>query len=300
MKSIAFYILILLLSCEVYSQGLHRGVWGSGGTTATSGNTTIHGTVSQTAIGRSINQKGGVQSGFWYTLYGKLPRYDAGFLVVIPKFSAKAGDLVDMPVILETSTNLRYAKYWNFEGRIEFNATVLEPISNYDSYSRNGDTGIITFSGKSLDTAGIIKKISFKAKLGNIAISDVNLLSFTVKEYPKGTILTKNGEFSLEDLCYADGNPRLIFSLKQGLALFAYPLPASEKLTVKAETVELGNTEILLVGTDGKIISTLFSGLLKPGLHELPINTEYIPSGSYFLMMKTPSDLMSAPCIISK
>jgi hypothetical protein len=101
-------------------------------------------------------------------------------------------------------------------------------------------------------------------------------------------------------LCYADGNPRLIFSLKQGLALFAYPLPASEKLTVKAETVELGNTEIFLVGTDGKIISTLFSGLLKPGLHELPINTEYIPSGSYFLMMKTPSDLMSAPCIISK
>ena len=301
------YILAICtsLSIDVYAQKSMRGVWGSGGTTATSnnvksGNPIIHGTLSQTAIGRSAEKSGEVRSGFWYTMRSSLPKNQIGIIVVLPIFSGKAGQTVEMPIIIESSQKLPFGKLWTFTGSFTFNATVLEPVAGFDSYTRKNDTGTIVFSGTSTDTAGIIKKITFKVKLGNEAISKLNWSSFVITEYPTASIIKKDGEFQLEDLCYTDGKPRLIGTLKQGLALSAYPLPATGPLTVATSVVEQGITEIVMFAPDGKMVATLYEGSLKPGYHELTIDTELIPSGTYFIVMKTPSDLLTTPCIIAK
>ncbi len=299
---ILIYIALLLgiLHYDSLAQKRMRGVWGGGGTTATSGTKTIHGTLSQTAIGRSFSDSGEVRSGFWYTMRAKLPASNAGIIVVIPTFSGKAGATVEMPIIIESSVRLPFGKVWSFSGTFHFNATVLEPIAGYDDYLRVLDKGTVKFSGTSSDTAGIIKKITFRVKLGNEAISPVAWDSFAIAQFPRATVIKKDGEFQLEDLCFTDGKPRLIGTLKQGLALSAFPLPAKGNLTIAASTVEKGISEIFMYSPDGKLVTTLYSGELKPGYHELPIDTEYIPSGSYFLMLKTPSDMLTTPCIIAK
>jgi hypothetical protein len=284
----------------VLAQKTMRGVWGSGGRTATSGTNTIHGTLSQTAIGRSFSDSGEVRSGFWYTMRSTMPKSNAGLIVVIPIFSGKAGATIEMPIILESSVKLPFGKVWSFSGIFHFNATVLEPIAGYDDYSRVLDIGTVKFSGTSTDTTGIIKKITFRVKLGNEAVSPVTWDSFAIAQYPKATIVKKDGEFQLEDLCFVDGKPRLIGTVKQGLALSVYPLPAISNLTVAASTVEKGITEVYMYTPEGRLIHTLFSGELKQGYHELPIDVTYIPSGSYFLMLKTPSDMLTTPCIIAK
>jgi hypothetical protein len=299
---ILLYI-VLLIAVHLYeadAQKTMRGVWGGGGRTAKSGTKTIHGTLSQTAIGRSFSDSGEVRSGFWYTMRAKMPVYDAGIIVVIPTFSGKAGATVEMPIIIESSVRLPFGKLWSFSGAFHFNATVLEPVAGYDDYTRILDVGTIKFSGTSTDTAGIIKKITFRIKLGNEAISPVAWDSFTIAQFPRATVIKKDGLFQLEDLCFTDGKPRLIGTLKQGLALSAFPLPAKGSLTIAASTVEKGISEILMYSPDGKMITTLYSGELTPGYHELPIDTEYIPSGTYFLMLKTQSDMLTTPCIIAK
>ncbi|MGA1306923.1 MAG: hypothetical protein ACO30M_03395 [Candidatus Kapaibacteriota bacterium] len=277
-----------------------RGVWGAGGTTAKSGNTVIHGTLSQTAIGRSFEKSGEVRSGFWYTMRSSLPKNNVGIIVVLPVFSGKAGQTVEMPIIIESSQKLPLGKLWTFTGSFTYNATVLEPVSGYDSFTRLNDTGTIVFSGSSTDTAGIIKKITFRVKLGNEAVSQVNWTSFSIIEYPTASIIKKDGQFQLEDLCYTDGKPRLIGTVKQGLALSAFPLPAKGSLTVATSVIEQGVTEIIMYSPDGKMISTLYDGIIKPGYHELNIDTEFIPSGTYFIVMKTPSDILTTPCVIAK
>lgn len=299
---ILIYIALLfgILHLDALAQKSMRGVWGGGGRTATSGTKTIHGTLSQTAIGRSFSDSGEVRSGFWYTMRANMPASNAGIIVVIPTFSGKAGATVEMPIIIESSVRLPFGKVWAFSGTFHFNATVLEPIAGYDDYSRILDKGTVKFSGTSTDTAGIIKKITFRVKLGNEAISPVAWDSFSIAQFPRATVITKDGLFQLEDLCFTDGKPRLIGTLKQGLALSAFPLPAKGNLTIAASTVEKGISQIFMYSPDGKLISTLYSGELKPGYHELPIDTEYIPSGSYFLMLKTPSDMLTTPCIIAK
>ncbi|MFZ9761587.1 MAG: hypothetical protein ACO3DH_09035, partial [Candidatus Kapaibacteriota bacterium] len=150
------------------------------------------------------------------------------------------------------------------------------------------------------DTAGIIKKITFRVKLGNEAVSQVNWTSFSIIEYPTASIIKKDGQFQLEDLCYTDGKPRLIGTVKQGLALSAFPLPAKGSLTVATSVIEQGVTEIIMYSPDGKMISTLYDGIIKPGYQELNIDTEFIPSGTYFIVMKTPSDILTTPCVIAK
>ena len=193
-----------------------------------------------------------------------------------------------------------FGKLWTFTGSFTYNATVLEPVSGYDSFTRLNDTGTIVFSGSSTDTAGIIKKITFRVKLGNEAISQVKWTSFTITEYPTASIIKKDGQFQLENLCYTDGKPRLIGTVKQGLALSAFPLPAKGSLTVATSVIEQGVTEIIMYSPEGKMISTLYDGIIKPGYHELNIDTEFIPSGTYFIVMKTPSDILSTPCVIAK
>lgn len=291
---------ITLLSFEAHAQKYMRGVWGSGGTTATSGSTTIHGTLSQTAIGRSFERAGEVRSGFWYTMRSSLPNNKVGIIVVLPVFSGRAGATVEMPIVIESSNRLPFGTIWSFTGSFTYNATVLEPVSGHDSFTRTNDVGTIQFSGTSTDTAGIIKKIIFKVKLGNEAMSAVTWNSFLINEYPQAAIIKKDGQFQLEDLCFTDGKPRLIGTMKQGLALSAFPLPAKGSLTIAMGVVEQGPTEMLLYAPDGKHIATLYQGNIKPGYHELLIDTELIPSGSYFIMMKTPSDLLTTPCIIAK
>jgi len=296
------YILAICtsLSIDVCAQKSMRGVWGAGGTTAKSGNTVIHGTLSQTAIGRSFEKSGEVRSGFWYTMRSSLPKNNVGIIVVLPVFSGKAGQTVEMPIIIESSQKLPFGKLWTFTGSFTYNATVLEPVSGYDSFTRLNDTGTIVFSGSSTDTAGIIKKITFRVKLGNEAVSQVNWTSFSIIEYPTASIIKKDGQFQLEDLCYTDGKPRLIGTVKQGLALSAFPLPAKGSLTVATSVIEQGVTEIIMYSPDGKMISTLYDGIIKPGYHELNIDTEFIPSGTYFIVMKTPSDILTTPCVIAK
>lgn len=299
---VILYIIGMLgcLSIDANAQKSMRGVWGAGGTTAKSGNTVIHGTLSQTAIGRSFEKSGEVRSGFWYTMRSSLPKNNVGIIVVLPVFSGKAGQTVEMPIIIESSQKLPFGKLWTFTGSFTYNATVLEPVSGYDSFTRLNDTGTIVFSGSSTDTAGIIKKITFRVKLGNEAVSQVNWTSFTIIEYPTASIIKKDGQFQLEDLCYTDGKPRLIGTVKQGLALSAFPLPAKGSLTVATSVIEQGVTEIIMYSPDGKMISTLYDGIIKPGYHELNIDTEFIPSGTYFIVMKTPSDILTTPCVIAK
>lgn len=299
---LVLYILILSSFCclELFAQKQMRGVWGSGGTTAKSGQTIIHGTVSQTAIGRSKLNTNEVKSGFWYTTRSRLPKSSPGLIVVIPTFSGKAGETIEMPIILESSVALQYGREWKFKGTFHFNATVLEPISGFDSYARANDIGTLDFSGNSRDTAGIIKKITFKVKLGNQPISPVAWDTFSIAQYQTATIIRKDGEFQLEDLCFTDGKPRLIGTVKQGLALSAFPLPAKGTLTIATSTVEKGISEIFIYSPDGKLVTTIFLGELNQGYSELPIDTEYIPSGTYFIVLKTPSDMLTTSCIIAK
>jgi hypothetical protein len=296
------YILAICssLSIDVCAQKSMRGVWGAGGTTAKSGNSIMYGTLSQTAIGRSVEKSGEVRSGFWYTMRSSLPKNQIGIIVVLPIFSGKAGQTIEMPVIIESSQKLPFGKVWAFTGSFTFNATVLEPVGGFDSFTRKNDTGTIVFSGTSTDTAGIIKKITFRVKLGNEAVSQVNWTSFSIIEYPTASIIKKDGQFQLEDLCYTDGKPRLIGTVKQGLALSAFPLPAKGSLTVATSVIEQGVTEIIMYSPDGKMISTLYDGIIKPGYQELNIDTEFIPSGTYFIVMKTPSDILTTPCVIAK
>jgi hypothetical protein len=296
------YIFVLITCCsfQTFAQKQMRGVWGSGGTTAKTGQKIIHGTVSQTAIGRSKLNTNEVKSGFWYTTRSRLPKSNVGMIVVIPTFSGKAGETVEMPIILESSVSLQYGREWKFKGTFHFNATVLEPIGGFDSYNRVNDIGTIDFTGNSRDTAGIIKKIAFKIKLGNQPISPVTWDTFSIAQYQSATIVRKDGEFQLEDLCFTDGKPRLIGTVKQGLAISAFPLPAKGTLTIATSTVEKGLSEILIYSPDGKLVSTIYRGELNQGYNEMPIDTEYIPSGTYFLLLKTPSDMLTTSCIIAK
>jgi hypothetical protein len=137
-------------------------------------------------------------------------------------------------------------------------------------------------------------------KLGNQPISPVAWDTFSIAQYQTATIVRKDGEFQLEDLCFTDGKPRLIGTVKQGLALSAFPLPAKNTLTIATSTVEKGISEIYIYSPDGKLVSTIFRGELNRGYNEMPIDTEYIPSGTYFLLLKTPSDMLTTSCIIAK
>ena len=125
---LVLYILITYSLCcfELFAQKQMRGVWGSGGTTAKSGQKLIHGTVSQTAIGRSKLNTNEVKSGFWYTTRSRLPKSNPGLIVVIPTFSGKAGETIEMPIILESNVPISFAREYESNPLMGSNTVALK------------------------------------------------------------------------------------------------------------------------------------------------------------------------------
>ncbi|MCU0425476.1 MAG: choice-of-anchor D domain-containing protein [Candidatus Kapabacteria bacterium] len=69
------------------------------------------------------------------------------------------------------------------------------------------------------------------------------------------------------------------------------PNPASEQTLVNFSLQEHSQTEMVLVNVFGQTIKTIFREKMSPGAYSMPVPLHDVPTGTYFLMVKTPSEI---------
>ncbi len=295
MRTMLCCIVAVLAVCGMQAQQLKRSVIGSGSARATAGATVLRGTVGQTAQGRVAAGTAPKHAiGFWYR------GSSGGTVVAVPNREAEIGQTTTVQILLTSSKGLVTYGPRRFVIRLRYNATVLVNKSPFPC-ERNGDDCVLTITGTVSDTVAVLAEIPFLVTLGNAERS--GLVIDSVEWIGAASIATdkRNGTFQVLGICKDGDSVRLIRRGPSAGIIRVAPMPVQTSATVRAQFVERGPTRIILIDAIGREIATLLDASdIAPGVRDIELQAGTIASGSYYLVLMTPSEMFSYPFMISK
>ncbi len=208
-----------------------------------------------------------------------------------PADSAKAGQEVEIPLYHRSTRKVANGTTREFEFRIRFNKTLLMPEGNDIIRDLISDsTREVTYRAKAFlnDTAGVLYNMLFKSALGNAQCTNIELLDFKWLDSTIVVTSLDDGCFCLTDICPAYGD-RLMNPEGKVAFKSIRPNPTGSQVEITYELTEKGFTKIYIVNLYGKVVKMLYRGVPTPGINSIDFNVKEMSSGSYFIVLETPT-----------
>lgn len=211
--------------------------------------------------------------------------------------SAYAGDIVDIPVVIDELRAMSAAGVESVDITMSYNPTLLAPV---------GRQGIIvsdsfaTVHVRNIPINTLWESsypVRFVAGLGNAESCPLAIHSASVAS-PSVTIHTRDGIFSMLGIC-PDGGPRLVNTVGEA-GIVSVRLESSGAIEVVYSLIEEGATSIDMYSSTGGKVARLFAGSSnEPGIHTVGghLRAE-TPSGAYFVVLRTPTYTHSVPVML--
>ncbi|MEP7217518.1 MAG: hypothetical protein ABI876_01310 [Bacteroidota bacterium] len=242
---------------------------------------------------------GGISDSVIVVMVSKNP--DSAFaLVELPAVVASPGERISVPLHLIAPRNEILTMPSSFIGRLRFNRTMLMPAGATPRGVIDGDDRVIEISGNL--PPGIVSTdlllLDFIATLGDARFTRLRLESFVWEDSTLKTIML-DGEFYLSGICITNGD-RLIRGTRDVMLKPIRPNPASEQAEVEYEVIESGGTQLYIADLFGRPVRRLLDGGVAPGRHVGEIDLSEIPSGVFFLVLRTPSESRCVPIEIRR
>lgn len=300
-KSIPIMLLLFLSAMTTSAQTkITRQVIGNTGGIAQSGEHRIHGTLTQTGAGLLPREEGNLHgAGFWYRAFIR-----AGARVFFPQMEAEVGTTVTIPLILEHSERLVHYGPRSFRAKIRFNRSLLVPTGSTPACTPDGDDCLMEISGVVEDLqTDTLAQLEFLATLGN-AESTPLIIEEIVWEQRGERLFTaekEDGEFRLLGVCREGDQIRLIRAGGPASRLRALPNITEGPATIEYVAGEAGPIRIALIDELGREETVLIDGSVDAArLYRNTFDLGDLPTGSYFIVMRTPTESLIEQLIIRK
>ncbi len=203
--------------------------------------------------------------------------------------SGKPGDVVNVAILLDESSSLYQTAATSIRATLRFNATLLDPIGTTPRGTIVGQERSIPLEMPLASVTGnVLATLSFRVLLGNDISSALSLEDAEAVDAPID-IQTESGAFRLVGVC-TDGGTRLVRETGEGGILKIRPNPLNGNGELSIRTVESGRTKVVVIDMFGQEVMVLHDGELAVGEHQLPIQRGELPTGSYTILMATPSE----------
>ena len=151
---------------------------------------------------------------------------------------------------------------------------------------------------------GPIVELRVLATLGDTDRTPLVVEDVLLSRVPSGTPITlsdtADGEFQTLGLC-PFGPSRFVapttgmFRLEGGR-----PNPIAGSATIEFETVENGPTSLRLLDARGRDVGTLLEGDILPGIYQAQLDASMLPSGSYWLVLTSPTQIARRSIMVVK
>lgn len=301
-QGIFLWILLLTPSLLTAQSGIERGTIVAGVGSTETATTRLHGSVSQAVAGRTEIGQIEARFGLWHR--AELP--NGRIVIGLPSISAEVGDRLTIPIeILEVEGRLPSGVI-DFSARLRYNASLLDPGIAGGEPLRIGDTALLDVSGRILLTPGAIAEIEFLATLGNDTMTSIEITDFTLGRPSAPTsgessiaIDRRDGSFTLLGVCREGGIVRLIHAAPTSARLVVRPNPVRTTMNLDFASVEAGQTRITLVDATGTEIVEIADFTADPErLYRIASDLDGIPSGSYSLVCRTPTETLLERVIV--
>ncbi len=283
-----------------------RDVNGSGGRMMQGGLYGLHGTVSQTTIGR-ISATSGIENralgvGFWYWAR----TIESYACVRIGNGEAMPGETLRIPLLLEQVENFPAATPNGFYVRIRYNRSLLQPTGDTPECSFDGNECVLEFNGTvtpQMIADGVLAEFEFLAKLGDSENTPLVIEEFRWTGLGENQITTetKNGLFTLLGICREGGEIRLVHSAGPASRLRVFPNPIRDRVSIEFTSREEGDASIVLVDQFGRDVADLATMPVESNrLYRVETDLSHISSGAYFMVLRTPGEIKTVRVVIEQ
>lgn len=222
--------------------------------------------------------------------------------VSIDTLNAFPENLTIIPIRFNIQDNPESLDMKRMEIDIEYNATLLLPFRFENEGTVINKIRRITLPVSGEDFNNNIIESRFLPTIGNsisteIDITDVRVYNSRDEEILSKRIETENGLFTLDGVCFTEGQYRL------------YEESAANRIEILAENgdffvdynlVENGFTNLSIYDISGKLVTTLAANDLGKGEHRTEIDTKNIAIGNYIIRLETPTQIISKIFIYTK
>ena len=209
-------------------------------------------------------------------------------IVGLPSLSAAPGEDVRLDVLLLEASDLDAAGANRWRAEVSFDRTLLT-VADGTPWRDQNEERIVTIEGDRVGPLTLRGGVDLTATLGRAESTPLTLRSFTWLD-PDYEVATerRDGLFTLEGLC-RDGGVRL-FNPEGRIAIRSVtPNPVSGRMTIEYELSESGSTRLAMVDLQGREVGVIFDGPFIPGGYRLSFDARSIPSGTYWLVLTTPT-----------
>ncbi|MDT8325050.1 MAG: hypothetical protein RRA94_13130, partial [Bacteroidota bacterium] len=209
-------------------------------------------------------------------------------VVALPVLEAEPGERIRVPIALLSAQNLAQLPLTGWEARIRVDARVLLPVAATPTGSIEGNERVIPMDGPATNEAGTLATLEFLVLLGPV---DRSSLRFDAFGWEGGAVATETRDGDVRVLICTEGGDRL-FDAGGMLRLEANrPNPFNSSTVVSFELIEAGYTELLVTDQLGREVAALHRGVLQPGVYSMLFDGTLLPSGQYFCILRTPTQL---------
>ncbi len=219
--------------------------------------------------------------------YEQIPLVGFSLVELPDTIFTNTGTNISVPMTLKESNNLNKIKAFKYKAYISFDGYILIPDPAYNISINSGNIKSIIIEGTRTDTTGLMQNLKFRAVFGDSVCSMIRLDSI-VWENATVKSQTKSSVVCLLDICQAYGT-RLFLHTGQLRLEQSFPNPASDKIEIEYETIEIGRHKLYITDVFGNIIETIFDGDTKPKADVISIATGILAQGVYFYILETPT-----------
>ncbi len=207
-------------------------------------------------------------------------------------------DLSSLPVKSVTAT-LTFNPTAFYPTGVSLQGTVV-PTWTVASFVRNPGEATFTVSGNdTLTGPGTVAFVEGIVALGDSIVNDLWSTDTIHTDHPRALIVLGKGSLTLDSLCDVGGN-RLVrvdgtFGIKA-----VRPNPARDLAEVEFETIEDGRTVLTVHDALGRVVSQPVNDALAPRSYVVALSLGDLPSGIYYLELRTPTQVERRRLLIAR
>lgn len=216
--------------------------------------------------------------------------------IAINNLDVNIGETFNLPIVVKSSDNRLLCGFNNFNLGLRYDRSILQPSGQFINKKIEGNYESVEIAGNNIDF--LLNNLKFTSVLGRVKCSPIEITHFKY-DCDSIKISSSNGQVCLKNLCeeggtrLVDTDKRLFISLKND----GYP---SNEIDIEFGIIESGFSSLQIYDNLGRLVKNTEINDLPAGIYVQKIQTRDFNPGLYFVILVTPSNIISSPVMITR
>jgi len=220
---------------------------------------------------------------------------DVSSTIELGTVEAEIGETFNLPMSVKWSDTRVLCNFDINSIGLVYNKSILQPVSIFSNRRIEGDLEYIELLGNNLDQ--LIKELKFTAVLGKVECTPVEIthILYDCSEIKVSSI---NGQVCLKGICKEGGTRLVNTDTRQFLIVNSNS--NNNNIRINFGTIETGSIELGIYDYLGRKQLINEMNELEPGSYEYKIDVSPLGSGLYYLILKTPTNIITQPLMLAR